>query len=58
MIYKDKVQSLLETFNIKLALIESVAEGRRNLPAEDVKRIITDLKSISQRIENLIVNER
>jgi hypothetical protein len=58
MIYKDKVQSLLETFNIKLALIESVAEGRRNLPAEDVKRIINDLKSISERIENLIVNER
>lgn len=58
MVYKEKIQSLLESFNIKLSLIESVADGRRNIPAEDVKQIIKDLKSLSQRIENLVTNER
>ena len=58
MIYKDKIQLLLETLDSKLNIIHNVATGQMRLDVNDLMFVIEDCKRIRQQIEELISIER
>lgn len=58
MIYKDKIQLLLENLESKLNIIQSVANGQMRIDANDLIFIIEDCKRIRHQIEELISIER
>jgi hypothetical protein len=58
MIYKDKIQLLLETLDSKLNIIQNVATGQMRLDVNDLMFVIQDCKRIRQQIEELISIER
>ena len=58
MIYKDKIQLLLETLDSKLNIVQNVATGQMRLDVNDLIFVIQDCKRIRQQIEELISIER
>ena len=58
MVYKEKVQGLLDSLSNKFKIIEQISRGEVNLPARDVKSIINETSSLIERISNLVNAER
>ena len=58
MMYKQKVQSLLETLEAKLKIIQNVANGQMRLDANQVNQVINDAKIVTERISEIISIER
>ena len=58
MIYKDKVQGLLEVLNGKLRILEGVAAGSLRMTDTEVMRVIQDSKAVTERINELVSIER
>jgi hypothetical protein len=56
--YKDRIQQLLETLNVKVAVIEKVANGSLRITNEDTIRVIDEVKQLLERVSNLVENER
>jgi putative sterol carrier protein len=58
MIYKEKVQNLLEVLNGKLRILEAVTTGAMRLSAEETNRIVKDTQKISDNLSEIISIER
>lgn len=58
MIYKEKIESLLETLDGKLKVISNVANGGVRISAEELNVLINDCLKIKNRIQELISIER
>jgi hypothetical protein len=56
--YKDKIESLLESLESKMSIIENVANGRMRLDTNDLIFVIEDCKRIREKISELISIER
>jgi len=56
--YKDKIQTLLESLDVKLKVIENVAKGVQRLEPNEVSSVISDARKITERISELISIER
>ena len=48
MIYKEKVQNLLEVLNGKLRILEAVTTGAMRLSAQETNVIVKDAQKISE----------
>jgi len=58
MVYKERIQQLLEALNAKLDIIEKVSAGSLRLSKEDVTKVINETKQLVERVSNLVENER
>lgn len=58
MIYKEKVQGLVEVLNGKLRIIEGIATGAIQMNNQETVQIIADTKKIVERIGELVSIER
>jgi hypothetical protein len=58
MVYKERIQQLLEALNGKLDIIEKVSAGSLRLSKEDVTKVINETKQLVERVANLVENER
>jgi hypothetical protein len=58
MIYKEKIQGLIEALNGKLRVIEGATTGAMRISNEEVYQIIQDSKKLTERISELISVER
>jgi len=58
MVYKERIQQLLEALNGKLDIIEKVSAGSLRLSKEDVTKVINETKQLVERVSNLVENER
>lgn len=58
MIYKEKVQGLVDVLNGKLRIIEGIATGAIQMNNQETVQIIADTKKIVERIGELISIER
>jgi hypothetical protein len=58
MIYKEKVQGLVEVLNGKLRIIEGIATGAIQMNNQETVQIITETKKVVERIGELISIER
>lgn len=58
MIYKEKVQGLVEVLNGKLRIIEGIATGAIKVTNQETVQIITDTKKVVERIGELVSIER
>jgi uncharacterized protein YukE len=58
MVYKDRVQQLLETLNGKVTILERYFNGALQLTQQDINKVLSDIKQLNERISNLIDNER
>ena len=54
MIYDEKIQSLLDTLNGKLRILENAANGAQNITHSDIINTINDSKKIIERISELV----
>lgn len=58
MIYKDRILQLLEALNVKISVIEKIATGAVRMSNEDTNKIIAEVKQLTERVSNLVENER
>jgi|LauGreDrversion4_2_1035121.scaffolds.fasta_scaffold436980_2 hypothetical protein len=58
MIYKEKVQNLLEVLNGKLRILEAVTTGAMRLSAQETNTIVKSAQKISENISEIISIER
>jgi putative sterol carrier protein len=58
MIYKEKVQGLVEVLNGKLRIIEGIATGAIKVNGQETIQIIAETKKVVERIGELISIER
>jgi putative sterol carrier protein len=58
MIYKEKVQGLVEVLNGKLRIIEGIATGAIQMNNQETVQIIAETKKVVERIGELISIER
>lgn len=58
MIYKEKVQNLLEVLAAKLRIIENVSNGSMRLSQHEVNQVINDTKRVTENISEIISIER
>ena len=58
MIYKEKVQGLVEVLNGKMRIIEGIATGAIRMSNQETMQIITDTKKVIERISEIISIER
>jgi putative sterol carrier protein len=58
MIYKEKVQGLVEVLNGKMRIIEGIATGGIKMTNQETMQIITDVKKVIERISEIISIER
>lgn len=56
--YKDRIQQLLETLNVKVGVIEKVANGSLRINNEDTNKVIAEIKQLLERVANLVENEK
>jgi hypothetical protein len=56
--YKDRIQQLLEALNTKIEAVEKFHNGTLNLSRVDVSRLLAEIKQLSERIANLVENDR
>ena len=58
MLYKEKIDQLLESLYTKLEIIERVAAGTMPATAAQVNKTISDSKKIVEQVTDLISHER
>ena len=58
MMYKKKVQELLDVLEGKLRLIENVSNGALRMDAQQVNQLIEQTKKIREQIQELVSIER
>jgi hypothetical protein len=58
MMYKERIETLLDTLDSKLSILKSVANGNMQLSAVDIIYIIEDCKKVNEQIKELISIER
>lgn len=58
MVYKNKIEVLLDTLESKLKILDGVAQGSMRLNANDLLFVIEDCKRIRAQIAELISIER
>jgi cellobiose-specific phosphotransferase system component IIB len=58
MIYKERIKQLLEALDIKIEVIEKFNNGTMNISRTDAAKILVEIKQLSERITNLVENER
>jgi hypothetical protein len=58
MIYKQRVQSLLETLEVKLRIIESIASGQMKMSQTEVTQLINNAKNIREQISEIVRLEK
>lgn len=58
MVYKNKLEILLETLESKLKTLHSVAQGTMRLSTNDILFIIEDCQRIRAQVAELISLER
>ena len=58
MIYKEKVQGLVEVLNGKMRIIEGIATGAIKMNNQETVQIIAETKKVIERIGELISIER
>lgn len=58
MIYKERIQQLLEALTLKVETIEKYHNGTMNISRGDVTKILGEIKQLSERISNLVENDR
>lgn len=56
--YKDRIQQLLEALNTKIEAVEKYHNGTMNLSRGDVSKLLVEVKQLSERISNLVENDR
>jgi hypothetical protein len=56
--YKERIETLLDTLESKLSILKSVANGSIQLNADDIIFIIEDCKKVNQQLKELISIER
>jgi len=58
MIYKQRVQSLLETLEVKLRIIESISMGQMKMSQTEVAQLINNAKNIREQISEIVRLEK
>jgi len=58
MIYKQRVQSLLETLEVKLRIIESISTGQMKMSQTEVAQLINNAKNIREQISEIVRLEK
>ena len=58
MMYKKKVQELLEVLEGKLRIIENTATGQMRLTNQEILTIISQTKEVREKIYELVSIER
>jgi putative sterol carrier protein len=58
MIYKEKVQGLIEVLEGKMRIIEGIAAGGIKMTNQETMQIITDTKKVIERISEIVSIER
>lgn len=58
MVYREKIQSLIQSLEAKLNIIQNVANGKMRLDANQLDTVLNECKSITDRISELISIER
>jgi hypothetical protein len=58
MMYKERIQTLLDTLESKLSILKNVANGNMQLNVNDINYVIDDCKKINEQIKELISIER
>lgn len=58
MVYKEKVQNLLESLDMKLKIIQNVSSGAMRLEPSEINMVISDARKITERISEIISIER
>ena len=58
MIYKQKVQELLDVLEGKLRIIEATATGQMRLSNQEILTVINQTKQVRERLSELINIER
>lgn len=58
MIYKEKLQTLIQALEGKINIIQHVANGKMRLDANQLDTVLNECKSITNRISELISLER
>ncbi len=54
MIYNEKIQTLLESLDGKLRILQNVANGAQQLSPSDINMTINDAKKIVERVSELV----
>ena len=58
MIYKQRIQSLLETLEVKLRIIESISTGQMKMSQTEVAQLINNAKNIREQISEIVRLEK
>ena len=58
MIYKQKIQSLLENLEVKLRIIESVSTGQIKMSQTEVAQLINNAKNIREQLSEIVRLEK
>jgi hypothetical protein len=58
MVYKQKVQSLLEALTGKIRIIENIANGTMQMDTMQVGQIIQETKKLTEQISEIVSVER
>ena len=54
MIYTEKIQTLLESLDGKLRILQNVANGAQQISPSDVNMTIDDARKIVERVSELV----
>ncbi len=54
MIYTEKIQTLLESLDGKLRILQNVANGAQQISPSDVNTVIEDARKIVERVSELV----
>ncbi len=54
MIYTEKIQTLLESLDGKLRILQNVANGAQQISPSDVNMTIEDARKIVERVSELV----
>jgi hypothetical protein len=54
MIYNEKIQTLLESLDGKLRILQNVANGAQQISPSDVNMTIEDARKIVERVSELV----
>lgn len=58
MIYKEKLQTLIQALEGKITIIQHVANGKMRLDTNQLDTVLNECKSITNRISELLSLER
>ena len=54
MMYNEKIQTLLESLDGKLRILQNVANGAQQISPSDVNMVIEDARKIIERVSELV----